>query len=327
MKCMTKLRTSYRTLAAHLIASVSCLVTAAGCDLPTPTPDAEGGRFTAVVVNRSDFLVNALLAADTTDGTPLSWILPVAPRSWDALVIDCDLEQFTPVGALVADAVGAGESVEVSFNEAPFVRGVEFDCGSIIAIEIDNRAVENPASPITTRARIANRGTRSSETSQRPPSEQSGFVLFEFSTPTGVPATFNFGWQDADARVFQSSLTLSGNENEFGGLLLCPMSRFVLGQLDDDETPAVELLSPSDTLAPAPPFEPLAVACGSAIFARVSPSASIANEYNVLLEIEESNSQSALMFDDLRDYLVAQGIFNQPSSFLSLLPPPADGVN
>ncbi len=314
-----------RNRPSERLLTLLAFVSFAGCVVSVPPlPDESPARFAVVITNQSDFLVNVLLAVAA--GQELTWAVPVGPHTWDSLILDCDVDQVTPIGALVTDPLGESDGLEIDFSEPPFVGGLDFDCGSIIAVAIENSTRGVTSRPISASARTTNRATRSAETSGFAPSAETGFILLDASAPAGVPVRINFGWEGTDSRVFQSSLTLSGRETQFGALLTCPISRFTLGQLDDSSTAGAVLINSEDRIdAPAAlPDEP--VPCGGVIEMRLVVSSDEPTGYTLTLSrTEAGDEQTGNMYDDIRTLLEAEGLADQPSSLLSLLPPPVVG--
>ncbi len=299
----------------------------AGCVVPpVVAPAEEAGRFAVLITNTSDFLVTTLLGVAVDDDTTLSWAVPVGPSSWDSLILDCDVNQITAIGALVTDPLNGADSLEVGFDEPPFLGGLDFDCGSIIAIEIENSTRGVASRPISVRARTANLSARSPETSRFPPAAETGFMLLDAAAPAGVAVRINFGWDDSESRVFQSSLTLSGRETEFAALLTCPINRFAIGQLDDASTAGATLIDSEDRIDAPQPLVDEPVPCGGTIEMRLVASPDAPTGYALTLgRFDSPGGESGVMYDDIRALLEAAGLADQPSSLLTLLPPPVVG--
>jgi hypothetical protein len=265
--------------------------------------------------------VYALLAVVAGNGSVLTWTVPIAPESWDSLVLDCNVQQFIPLGALITDPLAGGtDALEVSFHELPFERGLDFGCGSVFAFRIDASQTDDPDEPISADIRVANRSDRDAQDGLGP-SPDSGFILVEASAPRDLAAQITVSWEDAESRVFQSALSFSGRETDYGFLLACPVERFALGALDDDSLAGATLAQSGD-LVPAPP--PLTLGdqtCGGTITIELTkPTGSDGYQLNLSAD-PLTPEQSSTMYDRVREVLEAQGLADQPSSLLSLLPP------
>jgi hypothetical protein len=288
-----------------------------------PPEERDDGRFVVVFTNKSDFLVQALLVVQADPYTNRTWAVGIAPQSWDSLVLDCNVERVVPVGALVFTTLGSPEPLELSFDEPPFERGVDFDCNSVLAFQIEPAARNTPTRPITARIRSVYHARSSAMTAQLEPGGNTGFVLIQATAPPDVPVQMNITWEGEDTRIFRTVMTLGGKETLYGFLINCPVRRFALGDLNDSETAGGTLVDSGDPLAPPAPLLD-EISCGSAVLIELSNPSGSQNEWSLSLRTTGAPANpSNEMYVELRKLLEAEGLSDNPSSFLSVLPPPA----
>ncbi|NOT02594.1 MAG: hypothetical protein HOP29_18465 [Phycisphaerales bacterium] len=292
-----------------------------GCVAPQPDNQPDGdGRFGLVVTNRSEMLVFALLAVTTELDEVQTLAIPVAPMSWDSVILGCDVDEVVPVGMLVSNILDGSDSIELGLDELPFTRGLDFDCGSVITFEIEPSPVENPNRPVTASVRTLRDG--GSGSGDGPPGDASGLVLVEINTAARADFRLELSWAASDDRVFQSSLNVSADRTQFAFLLPCPVNRFALGSLADPRLSAGEVLESGAAIDPPPPLDEDQLPCGSVVNIRVERSTASASGY--LAELTSTiprPDQSDDLFTGVHDFLVDGDIFDHPSNLLSLLPP------
>jgi hypothetical protein len=117
-------------------------------------------------------------------------------------------------------------------------------------------------------------------------------------------------------------ITFGGREAGFGFLLTCPIARFALGELDDESASGATLTDSND-LIPAPaPLSQAQLTCGSTITLQLIPDSEGSAGYSLTLAASANPSHlSGTMYRVIRDVLESQGLADEPSSLLSLLPP------
>lgn len=293
-----------------------------GCR-PNRLGERDNGRLAVVFTNQSDFLVQALLVVQVNSYTNRTWAVGIAPRSWDSLVLDCHVERVIPIGTLVFTTIGSTEPLELSLDEPPFERGIDFGCDSVLAFQIEPATLNISTRPITARIHSVYHARSSVRTEQLEPGANTGFVLIQATAPLDVPVQINITWEDADARIVRTVMSLGGKETLYGFLINCPVRRFALGDLNDSETAGGTLVDSGDPLAPPAPLLD-EIPCGSAILIELSNPSGAQSESNLSLRttgvpINPSNE----MYVELRKLLEAEGLSDRPSSFLSILPSPA----
>ncbi len=294
-----------------------------GCRPASSTQEAANGRLAIVFTNKSEFLVQALLVVQADPQTNRTWAVGVAPHSWDSLVLDCNVERVVPIGTLIFTTVGGGEPVELSLDEPPLESGVDFDCDSVLAFQIEPAAENIPTRPITARIRSVYHANGSAMTTQLEPGGNTGFVLIQATAPPDVPVHLNITWEGQDTRIFRTVMTLGGKETLYGFLVNCPVRRFALGDLNDSETAGGTLVDSGDPLSPPAPLLD-ETPCGSAILIELSDPSESQNEWRLSLRNTGAPAKpSNEMYVELRNLLEADGLSDNPSSFLSVLPPPA----
>lgn len=292
-----------------------------GC-IVRPSDDGSGddGRFGIVVTNRSDKLVFALLAVTAEFDEIQTLAIPVAPMSWDSAILRCDVDEIVPVGILVSNVLDGSDSIELGLDELPFVRGLDFDCGSVITFEIEPSLDNNVNRPVTARVGTLREATTTS--GDGPPGDASGLVLIEIDAAARVDMRIDLAWETSDDQVLQSSLNLSADRGQFAFLIPCPVNRFALGSLADPTEPAGTILGTETEIDAPLPLGEADLPCGSIVHVRVarsqsSPSGFVAELTSTMPETDRSDA----MFTGVRDFLTDGDIFDHPSNLLSLLPP------
>ena len=165
----------------------------------------------------------------------------------------------------------------------------------------------------------------SAMTAQLEPGGNTGFVLIQATAPPDIPVQMNITWEGEDTRIFRTVMMLGCKETLYGFLINCPVRRFALGDLNDSETAGGTLVDSGDPLAPPAPLLD-EIPCGSVILIELNiknPSGS-QNEWSLSLRTTGAPANpSNEMYVELRKLLEAEGLSDNPSSFLSVLPPPA----
>jgi hypothetical protein len=294
---------------AIALTTATCLT---GCPAAQPNEDRPN-RFAVVMTNTSQNLVSALLAVRPNSRETLVYSVPVAPMSWESLILDCDVDEFLAVGVLISDPSNPDDTQEITLTEPPFINGEEFGCGSAFSFEIAPDTRPGATRPITTRVRtipLIEEDVTASD---------AGFVLIEASFVRNVPARLNFTWQGNDSNQFESSINFGGSETLFGFLLNCPVQQFALGSFTDDDLPGAELLDLETEFPAPPPLTEDMFACGDAINIAITTDG---DQFALSLDTSSEQTENfAKTLVTIRQFLDEKGLYDSPSSVLSLLPP------
>lgn len=312
---MTALRQRRRWWLPPVFAALAASLTSCGLFGPNWQADPEQGRVLVLFTNTSDALVNVLMSASTRTRTDAEWLVAVAPHGWDTLVLDCDVEQLLPLGAIVTTSDPNGRTVPYTGRD---LTRSEFRCGGVVVVSVTPNAGDEEQ-PVRLRMEVAR---RAGDAEFDPATD--GFAIIELHGPRGVAADLDLSWEDGDARVYLTTLSLSGNETRFGFVELCPMARVAIGQLNDPNAPpgkvnGVELAGPAVVLEPS--------ACSSIIRVQLLSDPNAPSGYRVALtEDATAAPELAQTFIDLRAILAAGDLASRPTNALQLVPDPAGGV-
>jgi hypothetical protein len=299
-----------------LLLLATTLAAPLGCGLfgPEWAADAQRSRVAVLLTNTSDVLAHVLIGGTSQSGAPQQWLVPVAPHGWNSLVLDCSMEQIVPLGTLLT-APADPNTVSLPFSGDAAESGNDFRCGSVLVVQVEPGGATPGA--VRTTLRVARRMVEATAQVD----QTDGFVVVEVHGLPGVSAELRLSWEDKQARVFASTITLSGREASIGFLLPCPLARFGLGHLDDPGVPAGAVRG-----TPPAAAAPLAdIACGSTVIVRLQGNADAGYE---LALAAEPDSAAALQntFEDARAVLDAQPVATQPTNALQLLPLPPPPV-
>jgi hypothetical protein len=289
----------------------------AGCNPigPVATEPVQG-RLAVLFTNKGDSLIHVLLSTADSAGKTQEYLVPVGPNGWNSLVLSCATASVYPLGTLITtDPNAAAVSVPFGGTAATQSAG-DYGCGSVLSVEVQPST--GRSQPVDMSLRVARR--QSAAVADPAASE---FVVVEVHGPEHVPASLNLSWEDANGRVYANTLTLSGNESNFGFLLRCPLQRIGLGRLDDPNAAAGTVGNNTLALTMAPLAD---VACGSLVRVDLVRDTSSAAGYGLALSVEANATALVQMFTDAQAVLETAGVANNPTNALQLFPPPPPGV-
>lgn len=284
---------------------------------PGRNPDPEFGRIAVVLTNRTDSIVQILLAGNANGKSAGVWLVPIAPKSWESLIIDCEVEQLVLLGAEVLSSVDDVNAELIPFTGDPLELGHEYNCGSVVDVRIEPARSASARVPVDMKFDVLKRDA-ADETAEL---GDDGFVVLEVSGPPGVSAQVDVSWVDAGARRYELRLTLSGREARFGTLVRCPVGVLTLGLLSDPNAPLGEVEGEAIFETP---LTLESVPCGSVLTVRVvrggeeSPTAYL---LDAVLD-EESTAAVARTLAGVSRLLASLGASEFPTNSLQLLPPP-----
>src|SRR5262249_33642611 len=134
--------------------------------------------------------------------------------------------------------------VEVGFERLAAIRGQDFECGSVIAVELRDATGPDGSASVSATLRVV----RPSSVS---PASSVDLLLVDIQGPDSVGVDIPVGWEDADLFQFQTTLAVSGQEGRFGFLLNCPVTRLRVGSFEDQTAAGATIRSSGETV-PAP---------------------------------------------------------------------------
>ncbi len=300
--------------AAWLVALCSC-----GLFGPEWVTDPNQGRVAVVLTNTSDDLTHVLLSAVNPAGKTQQWLVPVGPHGWESLVLDCAMQQIIPLGTLVTTAAEPN-GVSVPFDGQAVTLGNDYRCGSVIAVQTTPSLVATAKRPVQTTMRVARRMIDTTA----PGVDGDGFVIIDVRGLPGVPAAINLAWEDPNFHVYESTVTLTGNESGLGFLERCPMLRFAAGHMSDPHAPLATVAG-RDIVGTMAPLE--SITCGSIVTVALQHSPAAPTGYELRVSAD-STSASALthLFADAQAVLQGAAVAIQPTNALQLYPAPPPGV-
>lgn len=308
--------TTRRALAA-LIAALVLMPSGCGLFGPGRNPDPEFGRIAVVLTNRTDSIVNILLAGNADGESAGVWLVPVAPQSWDSLIIDCEVEQLVLLGTQMLSSVEDVNAELVPFAGDALELGRDYDCGSVIDVRVEPARSASARVPVDMTFGVLKRNAADAETVLG----DDGFVVLEVSGPPGVSAEIDVSWVDAGARRYESRLTLSGREARFGTLVRCPVDVFALGLISDPNAP---LGAVAGEPVVSTPLTLDGLPCGSVVSVRVVAAegeGASAYRFETVLDAESASAVARTLAGVSR-LLSSLGASEFPTNSLQLLPPP-----
>ncbi len=323
----------------------SLLTTGAGCSVITGQNPASilfgqqssGIRgFTAVVcLNSSTALVQTVVALAYPGEPPQVWVIPVAPTSWDSILVECGFSEIRVISATPVNLDTGEEQETIDYDGDALVEGQDIICGSIVVLEIDDASAETTDASVTidvsaVPASVPSRATAQLTTALSPGSE-SGLSIIRPELPEGVAADVFASWEDDTGRVFISQWTLNGGGPAIASLVECPIAQIGWGNLSDATAPGATLDDGATVLtAPASLVTGAGFACGDGVILRLVESAENPQGYELETEATTTDSSQPVagldLFGNIRQLLDDKGFAGLLSNGGMLLPaPPTPG--
>lgn len=288
------------------------------------------GYVGVLFLNRSTLLAQPIIALSYPKMPPVVWVNSVAPDSWDSLLVECGMDQFTFVGTVPVTLSTGAEGERVDYTGAPLVNREQIVCGSLVVIEISDGPAGADGSPVVATVRTVPETLRgvSDRLDDSPiaPTPGTGLMVLRPEIDEDLTADVNVSWEDDQGLIYSLNWVLSGRSPAVASVVECPVTRVGWGGLGDSDLPGA-LIGNGDVPvdAPAALAGGTDFACGDAVVLRATGDPG--DPAGVQLAIQASNVGSEIrfnrldLFGNIRSVLNATGFAGKPNNSSLLLPP------
>ena len=325
----------------------ACLLGLWGCPPTSTDPTGNPGSGTnrpattgyaaILFLNSSSQLVQDIVSVEGEGSKPQIWVTPVAPDSWDALLVDYPFTRIGIIGATPVDLQTGLAGQQVNVADGIYADRDRVTAGSVIVVRTRDAAeaggglvIEVSTLPDPDRPEF-----ELATSSATAPGAASGLAVIRPQVPEDIAATIRFTWEDSVGRVYGSSWAVSGVGLGVAALVECPLKRIGWGNLRDPALPGavitstgVELDAPAALRLADPAAGLEGFSCGDSVVLSLAADAQSPDGWRVDTLVNSQGSAVPAgapdLFGNIRTVLDAEGFAGRLSNSSMLLPAPPE---